>query len=52
MPCFYRDTVDMYPLNIVTGKRVPITPQGRCGKNTCVAPEVFNDEVSVMINWL
>lgn len=23
-----------------------VTPQGRCGKSTCVAPEVFYDQVS------
>ncbi|CBN75151.1 stress kinase [Ectocarpus siliculosus] len=26
------------------GNRAPLTPQGRCGKSTCVAPEVFYDQ--------
>lgn len=29
----------------VPGKKALLTPQGRCGKSTCVAPEVFYDEV-------
>eukprot|EP00752_Nemacystus_decipiens_P006994 g6273.t1 len=28
-----------------TGERALVTPQGRCGKSTCVAPEVFYDQV-------
>lgn len=28
-----------------SGKNVLVAPQGRCGKNTCVSPEVFYDEV-------
>ncbi|CAM9094507.1 unnamed protein product [Scytosiphon promiscuus] len=27
-----------------TGGKAPLTPQGRCGKSTCVAPEVFYDQ--------
>ncbi|CAM9170377.1 unnamed protein product [Hapterophycus canaliculatus] len=26
------------------GGKAPLTPQGRCGKSTCVAPEVFYDQ--------
>ena len=28
-----------------TGKTVPVAPQGRCGKNACASPEVFQYEV-------
>lgn len=28
------------------GDKTLVTPQGRCGKSTCVAPEVFYDQVS------
>eukprot|EP00903_Cladosiphon_okamuranus_P006973 g6786.t1 len=28
-----------------TGEKALVTPQGRCGKSTCVAPEVFYDQV-------
>lgn len=51
--CHIRVLVLSYLLRVLsvglvsTGKRVPVTPQGRCGKNTCVAPEVFYDEVRV-----
>ncbi|CAM9274338.1 unnamed protein product [Ectocarpus sp. 12 AP-2014] len=32
------------PTSPATGNRAPLTPQGRCGKSTCVAPEVFYDQ--------
>lgn len=32
------------------GDKALVTPQGRCGKSTCVAPEVFYDQVSQSVS--